>query len=213
MSDSLRGNLILDPAGCHEAVFHVSRPPWKDRRPSPRRRQTLSSPPRDSVRDPCVDRRRQLIPVRPHIYPRASTSVAQAFLPEMAEGPSLHDYPRDLVATRSGWRRAVFREHARALCAHENIPRAQHRHIAVDGKTLCSSFDQFEDRKAAHVLSAFASGLALILAHVECDEKSNEIPAVQKLIAELGLPGSLLTVDAMHCQKKPSKRPLAPVST
>jgi len=107
----------------------------------------------------------------------------------------------------------VFREHARVLCAHENIPRAQHRHIAVDGKTLCSSFDQFEDRKAAHVLSAFASGLALILAHVECDEKSNEIPAVQKLIAELGLPGSLLTVDAMHCQKKPSKRPLAPVST
>lgn len=81
----------------------------------------------------------------------------------------------------------VFREHARALCAHENIPRAQHRHIAVDGKTLCSSFDQFEDRKAAHVLSAFASGLALILAHVECDEKSNEIPAVQKLIAELGV--------------------------
>jgi len=68
-------------------------------------------------------------------------------------------------------------------------------------------------RRTAHVLSAFASGLALILAHVECDEKSNEIPAVQKLIAELGLPGSLLTVDAMHCQKKPSKRPLAPVST
>src|SRR5262244_251088 len=107
----------------------------------------------------------------------------------------------------------VFREHARALCAHENIPRAQHRHIAVDGKTLCSSFDQFEDRKAAHVLSAFASGLALILAHIECDEKSNEIPAVQKLIAELGLPGSLLTVDAMHCQKKPSKRPLCGLGT
>src|SRR5215472_7332130 len=106
MSDSLRSNLILDLAGCHETVFDVSRPPWKDRRPSPRRRQTLSSPPRGSVRDPGVDRRRQLIPVRPHIYPRASTSVAQAFSPEMAEGPSLHDHPRDLVATRSGWRRA-----------------------------------------------------------------------------------------------------------
>jgi hypothetical protein len=70
-----------------------------------------------------------------------------------------------------------------------------------------------EDRKAAHVLSAFASGLALTLAHIDCDEKSNEIPAVQKLIAELRLPGSLLTVDAIHCQKKPSKKPPAPAST
>jgi len=107
----------------------------------------------------------------------------------------------------------VFREHARTLCAHEKIPRGEHRHVAFDGKALCNSFDQFEDRKAAHVLSAFASGLALILAHVECDEKSNEIPAAQKLIAELGLPGSLLTADAMHCQKNPSKKPLALGST
>jgi hypothetical protein len=53
------------------------------------------------------------------------------------------------------------------------------------------------------------SGLALILAHVECDEESNEIPAVQKLTAKLGLPGSLPTVDAMHCQK-PSKRRTVP---
>jgi hypothetical protein len=107
----------------------------------------------------------------------------------------------------------VFREHAAALSKHEKVGRREHRHIALDGKTLCNSFDHFEDRKAAHVLSAFASGLALTLAHIDCDEKSNEIPAVQKLIAELGLPGSLLTVDAMHCQKKPSKRSLAPAST
>lgn len=42
-------------------------------------------------------------------------------------------------------------------------------------KTLRGSFDNFEDRKAAHVLSAFASGLARTLAHLDCGEKSNEI--------------------------------------
>ena len=131
----------------------------------------------------------------------------------MAEGPAYTTIRGILLQLDPAGVERVFREHARTLCAHEKIPRGEHRHVAFDGKALCNSFDQFEDRKAAHVLSAFASGLALILAHVECDEKSNEIPAAQKLIAELGLPGSLLTADAMHCQKKPSKKPLALGST
>jgi hypothetical protein len=59
----------------------------------------------------------------------------------------------------------------------------------------------FQDRKAAHILSAFASGSTLVLAHLDCDEKSNEIPAVQALLRQLGLEQALLTVDSMHCQK------------
>jgi hypothetical protein len=55
--------------------------------------------------------------------------------------------------------------------------------------------------KAAHILSAFASASTLVLAHLDCDEKSNEIPAVQALLRQLGLEEALLTVDAMHCQK------------
>lgn len=73
--------------------------------------------------------------------------------------------------------------------------------IAVDGKTLRHSFDGFHDRKAAHVLSAFAQDEAIILGHLAIDDKSNEIPAAQVLITELGLDGRLFTLDAMHCQK------------
>ena len=58
------------------------------------------------------------------------------------------------------------------------------------------------------MLSAFASDTALVLAHLDCDDKSNEIPAVQTLLGALGLVGALVTVDAMHCQKKPSNEPL-----
>ena len=99
----------------------------------------------------------------------------------------------------------VFRAHAASLAASladsavqgAIIPAA----VALDGKTLRGSFDAFHDRKAAHVLSAFAAGGQIILGHVAVAEKSNEIPAAQEMIASLGLQGRVFTLDAMHCQK------------
>ena len=81
--------------------------------------------------------------------------------------------------------------------------------LCTYGKALRHSFDQFHDRKAAHILSAFASDSGLVLAHLDCDDKSNEIPAVQSLLGALGLDRALITVDAMHCQKnlRPGRRP------
>ena len=78
----------------------------------------------------------------------------------------------------------AFRHHA-AILDEQSTPPGQ-RHIAVDGKALRQSFDAFQDRKAAHILSAFASGSTLVLAHLDCDEKSNEIPAVQALLRQSG---------------------------
>jgi hypothetical protein len=37
--------------------------------------------------------------------------------------------------------------------------------IAIDGKTLCNSFDSSSGAKAIHMFSAFVSGARLILAH------------------------------------------------
>jgi DDE_Tnp_1-associated len=103
----------------------------------------------------------------------------------------------------------AFREHAAGL----NLAPvgAGVRVIAFDGKTLKGSFDNFNDIKARQVLSAFAVDTALVLAHIEIDEKSNEIPAVQKLLEELDLAGHIITCDAMHCQKKLSKPPPPPM--
>jgi hypothetical protein len=96
----------------------------------------------------------------------------------------------------------VFREHAATLA---EVPAAEGASIppavAIDGKTLRGSFDAFHDRKAAHVLSAFAADGQIILGHLAITEKSNEIPAAQAMIAALGLTGRLFTLDAMHCQK------------
>ena len=48
--------------------------------------------------------------------------------------------------------------------------------IALDGKTLRRSFDKFNDRKAAQLLHAFDVEAGLVLAHVDIEEKSDEIP-------------------------------------
>ena len=105
----------------------------------------------------------------------------------------------------------VFRRHAALLQAARGT--AAGGSIALDGKTLRGSCDAFHDRAAAQVLSAFATDTALVLAHVDIAEKSNEIPAAQALLADLGLaPGALVTLDAMHCQKNRSLSPVQQTS-
>jgi hypothetical protein len=106
---------------------------------------------------------------------------------------------------------AAFRRHATLLQTARATPGPGS--IALDGKTLRGSFDAFHDQTAAQILSAFATDTALGLAHVEVDDKSNEIPAAQALLAELGVPhGAIVTLDALHCQKNISRSPQKPTS-
>ena len=94
----------------------------------------------------------------------------------------------------------VFRRHAALLQAARATPCTGT--VALDGRTLRGSFDNFDDRVAAQVLSAFATDTSLVLAHVDIADKSDEIPPAQALLAELGVAdGSIVTIDALHCQK------------
>ncbi len=95
----------------------------------------------------------------------------------------------------------VFRTHAADLVPSVATNADALVCVATDGKTLRGSFDAFNDRKAAHLLSAFAGGGQIILGQLATGEKSNEIPAAQEMIATLGLSGRLFTLDAMHAQK------------
>jgi len=73
--------------------------------------------------------------------------------------------------------------------------------VALEGKTLKGNFDHLNDRKVAQALNAFASEAAIPLAHSKIDVRSNEIPAGQRIIAELSLTGALFTSNPLHCQK------------
>ena len=92
----------------------------------------------------------------------------------------------------------VVRSHAeRQILAQQGL-----QFIALDGKALRGSASRVMDVRARQLVSAFTQDGFIILGHVEVADKSNEIPAVQSLIASLGLAGRVFTIDAMHCQKK-----------
>jgi predicted transposase YbfD/YdcC len=50
--------------------------------------------------------------------------------------------------------------------------------IAIDGKTLRHSYDRGGDKKAIHMVSAWATSQRLVLGQVKVDKKSNEITAI-----------------------------------
>src|SRR5512147_2288671 len=94
---------------------------------------------------------------------------------------------------------AAFRRYAKALLSVGEA--GEKPGIALDGKAPRGSFDHLNDRKAAQTLPAFAAAATIILAHTEIQDKSNEIPAAQRMIRELGLSRVVFTADAMHWQK------------
>lgn len=101
---------------------------------------------------------------------------------------------------------AALDSHSFQACLHDWIDhlcldlRGQGVHI--DGKTLRHSFDTATNRQALHMVSAWSSGLQVCLGQIATEEKSNEITAVPMLLDLLNIEGAVVTLDAMHCQRK-----------
>lgn len=74
--------------------------------------------------------------------------------------------------------------------------------ISLDGKTLKQSYDRNKKQKAIHVVSAWANKHKLVLGQKKVNAKSNEITAIPKLIEMLEISGSIITIDALGCQKE-----------
>jgi predicted transposase YbfD/YdcC len=75
------------------------------------------------------------------------------------------------------------------------------RLIAIDGKTCRRSHDGKHDLGPLHIVSAWASEEGIALGQVATDVKSNEITAIPLLLEQLELTNTLVTIDAMGCQK------------
>ena len=55
-------------------------------------------------------------------------------------------------------------------------------------------------------MSAFASEYRLVLGQLACEEKSNEITAIPKLLDMLEIKGCIVTIDAMGTQTEIAKK-------
>jgi predicted transposase YbfD/YdcC len=74
--------------------------------------------------------------------------------------------------------------------------------VAIDGKTLRRSHDKGSGKTAIHMVSAWATENGVVMGQVKTEEKSNEIIAIPELLKVLDISGSIVTIDAMGCQKK-----------
>jgi predicted transposase YbfD/YdcC len=78
------------------------------------------------------------------------------------------------------------------------------KQIAIDGKTLRGS--KYQEQKAFHFLNAYVCESGLTLFGQQIDKKKNEISAIPEAIECLDIKGSIVTIDAMGCQKSIAKQ-------
>jgi predicted transposase YbfD/YdcC len=81
--------------------------------------------------------------------------------------------------------------------------------VAIDGKTLRRSYQEGGAKAPIHMISAFASRQHLVLGQRKVADKSNEITAIPELLDLLTVKGSIITIDAMGCQKEIAKKIVA----
>ena len=76
--------------------------------------------------------------------------------------------------------------------------------VAIDGKQARRPGD--ETKRPLHVVSAFAHEFGVVLGQIACEEKSNEITAIPKLLEMLEITGCIVTIDAMGTQTEIAKK-------
>jgi len=75
--------------------------------------------------------------------------------------------------------------------------------LAIDGKSIRRSFEHGWDKSGmAHLVSAFVAANGLVFAQVAVKDKENEIVAIPKLLELLDLEGSVVSIDAIGCQRQ-----------
>src|SRR5271167_2635799 len=129
------------------------------------------------------------------LFAQAKENFLRGFL-RLANGLPSHDtfsrLFRQLDPAQFG---AAFARFMAGFCAQvEGV-------VAIDGKVLRRSFDHASGKSPLHMVSAWGCQQRLVLAQIATDTKSNEITAVPKLLAMLSLKGTIVTTDALNCQR------------
>jgi len=129
------------------------------------------------------------------LFARAKEPFLREFL-DLKNGPPSHDTFSRLFRLLDPDRfRAAFQ---RFMTAFSQNCRGV---IAIDGKVLRRSFDRASGKSAPHIVSAWCCEQRMVLAQIATDAKSNEITAVPKLLKLLSLKDTIVTVDALNCQR------------
>lgn len=75
-------------------------------------------------------------------------------------------------------------------------------HISVDGKVLCATAKAGQKKSGICLVSAWVAEHRLVLGQAKVDSKSNEKTAIPELLGSLDLADSLVSIDAIACERK-----------
>ncbi len=121
---------------------------------------------------------------------------------ELPHGIPSHDtFARVFAALDSEQLRSCFAVWVKGMLSGASVG-----HIALDGKKLRRSGESSSGKEAIHMVSAYAHENGLVLAQRRVDDKSNEITALPKILKLLELTDSIVSIDAMGCQKSIAKQ-------
>ena len=81
--------------------------------------------------------------------------------------------------------------------------------VAIDGKVVRRFHDKARGKSALHMVSAWGCEQRMVLAQIATDAKSNEITAIPKLLDMLALKGTIITTDALNCQRTIARKIVA----
>jgi predicted transposase YbfD/YdcC len=76
-------------------------------------------------------------------------------------------------------------------------------HISFDGKVVCGS--KHGDIDALQLMTAMVVDNSLIIYQKETSTKTNEIPIMQSMLANMDIKNAVITADAMHCQTETTR--------
>ena len=119
-------------------------------------------------------------------YGKANLAYLGQFLP-YKNGAASHDTYCNVFATLDSdkFSDCFFKWAESLLSKVEGI-------VAIDGKTVRRSHDHTGNKRAIHVISAFATAQGLVIGQKKTDEKSNEITMIPELLEKLLLYSSKL---------------------
>lgn len=95
------------------------------------------------------------------------------------------------------------------ICLERHVQKqGDFKHIAFDGKEIRGSGrskDTKNPRRNIAMLNVYDTGCATVICCEPIDEKENEIPVSQEVFQWMEFRNSVLTADALHCQKDTAK--------
>ena len=131
----------------------------------------------------------------------ASEELFREYLKEDFAGIPSHDtFSRFFSLIKPEALESAFRETMKEM--HKSlIDRNEKEVVAIDGKYMAG----VRGDSALNVVSAYATGSGISLGQEIADKKMNEPKALRALVNSLDLQNTIITADALHCQKESVK--------